>query len=110
MICPICSANLAGPRQHSERFSTAYYCNSCHSESIIDENVKQGDYVVETGRYRFYCRPKTNTATIQELYMDIETDTSIIYRWYDVVQLPSIPNNLSEQTVDSKLKMYLLFS
>lgn len=110
MICPVCQVHLFGPRKHSERYSTSMYCKSCRMESIIGEYVKPGDYVVESGRYRFYCNPSTNKASIQRLYMDIESDTSIMYRWYDVVQLPSIPENLTEQTVDDKLRIYLLFS
>ena len=109
MKCPNCQAIIGSPRKHSEQFTTSYRCRSCNEESVIWEGVKVGDYVIESGHYRFYCNPSKNEAILQQLYMDIETDTSIIYRWYDLVPLPGIPNNLNEDTVEDKLKLYLLF-
>ena len=110
MICPVCEKEMGLQKDQNTTFTAAYYCQSCREEHIVWENIKQGDYVVDHGRYRFYCDTTNNRAQIQKIYMDIESDTSIAYRWYTVLELPSIPQNLNKNTVEQKLKLYLLFS
>lgn len=95
---------------HTATSITSYYCMSCKEEHIVWESISPGDYVVEWKRYRIYCSTKDNTAQLQRIYMDIESDTSISYKWYTVLELPSIPKNLNEDTVEAKIKLYLLFS
>lgn len=95
---------------HTATFTSSHYCMSCKEEHIVWESISPGDYVVEWDRYRIYCNTKNNTAQIQRIYMDIESDTSIMYRWYTVLELPTIPDNLNEETVEAKIKLYLLFS
>lgn len=110
MICPTCGESIGMPKMHTATFTTSHYCMPCKEEHIVWENIAAGDYVVEWGKYRIYCNTKDNTAQIQKIYMDIESDTSIMYRWHTLLELPSIPENLSEETVESKIKLYLLFS
>lgn len=110
MICPDCGIEISPPREHQERFSTAYYCKSCRTESIVDENVRPGNKAFQWNKYRIVCDYASNAADLQTIYMDIESDTSIIYRWYTIVTLGAIPQNLSIDNVEDKIKMYLLFS
>ena len=102
MICPNCSQITIGI--FSKR------CMKCKTDYIVWEEIKPGDYVFEWNRYRIYCDVTNNCAKIQRIYMDIESDTSITYRWYTVIELPTIPDNLSEETIEAKIKTYLLFS
>lgn len=110
MICPYCEYTFGTPRKHNERFTSSYYCMKCREEYIIWESINPDDYVVECGKYRIYCDTKNNRAQIQKVYMDIESDTSIMWRWGTILELPSIPDNLTEETIEEKLKLYLLFS
>ena len=110
MICPSCEQILTKPRNHSTTYTSSYYCMSCKEEHIVWENISPDDYAVEWERYRILCHTKTNTAEVQKIYMDIESDTSITYRWYTLLELPAIPKNLTEETVETKIKLYLLFS
>lgn len=107
MICPHCGKPIGS---HNTRFTTTYNCAPCREEYIVWEEIVPEDYVVEWGKYRIYCDTKANRAKIQRIYMDIESDTSITYRWYTVLELPTIPDNLNEKTVEAKIKLYLLFS
>lgn len=110
MICPDCGQEISKPRNHSTRFTASYYCMQCRHEHIVWEDIKEGDYVIQSKDWRFYCDKENNRSRIRRLYMDIESDTSICYRWANVLELPVIPDNLSVDTFDQKLKMYLLFS
>lgn len=110
MICPDCGKELAPPRQHTITFTSSYYCSHCRQDHIVWEDVKRGAYVIQSKDWRFYCDEEKNTSIVQRLYMDIESDTSICYRWADVLKLPAIPENLSVENVAEKLKLYLLFS
>jgi len=110
MICPSCAKEIGRPKMHTATFTCSYYCMSCKEEHIVWESITPGDYVVEWDRYRIYCNTKDNTAKLQKIYMDIESDTSIMYRWYTVLELPNIPENLTQDTAEEKIKLYLLFS
>jgi hypothetical protein len=110
MICPDCGANIHPPREHQERFTTAYYCKSCNQEAIVWESVKPGNKAFQWGMYRIYCDYENNAADLQQLYMDIESDTSVIYRWATIITLGAVPSNLSADNIESKIKLYLLFS
>lgn len=101
MICPYCDKPIG---------NLSRYCMTCKETYIVWEEINPGDYVFEWGKYRIYCDNKNNCAKVQKIYMDIESDTSIMYRWYTVIELPTIPDNLSEETIESKIKLYLLFS
>lgn len=101
MMCPYCQIPIGNLTRH---------CMKCNEKYIVWEEIKSGDYVFEWGRYRIYCDAESNRAKIQKIQMDIESDTSILYRWYTVLELPVIPDNLSEETVEAKIKTYLLFS
>lgn len=101
MICPNCQLPLGNLKR---------YCMKCKSDFVVWEEIHPGDKVWEWDRYRIYCDTKNNCARIQKVYMDIESDTSITYRWYTVLELPSIPDNLNEETIEAKIKLYLLFS
>jgi hypothetical protein len=109
MICYSCQEPF--PKQgNSTPFTRTYYCPKCKEEMITWDEVKKDDYVFEVGRYRIYCDTGTQTSRIQRIYMDIESDTSIMYRWATILELPTIPSNLTEENAEQKLKMYLLFS
>ncbi len=110
MICPYCEIEIHLPQINKQQFTSSYYCNSCRDEFIVWESIKPGDYAVQWQKYRIYCDNKNNCAQLQRIYMDIESDTSIMWRWYNVLELPSIPQNLNEETIEQKIKMYLLFS
>lgn len=101
MICPHCEIPIG---------NLSRQCMKCKTDYIVWEEIRPGDYVFEWSRYRIYCDAANNRAKIQRIYMDIESDTSITYRWYTVLELPTIPDNLSEETIESKIKLYLLFS
>lgn len=110
MICPDCGKELHPPRIHTTTFTASYYCSQCRQDHIVWEGVKNKDYVVQHRDWRFYCDEENNKSSIQRMYMDIESDTSICYRWYTVLELPVIPENLTVENVQEKLKLYLLFS
>jgi len=110
MICPECQRKILPQKDRDGTYSTAYYCQHCRHEHFVLDKVNPGDTTVEFERYRFYIDNTNNRARIEKIYMDIETDTSITYRWYTVLELPSIPQNLNEETVEQKLKLYILFS
>lgn len=110
MICPDCAEELSKPRKHNIRFTSSYYCKRCKAEHIVWEDVMPGDYVIQNRDWRFYCNVEHNGCHIQRMYMEIESDTSICYRWTTVLSLHSIPQNLDESNVEEKLKLYLLFS
>ena len=73
------------------------------------ESVRRGNKAFQWKNYRIYCDYENKTAELQQLYMDIESDTSILYRWAPVVSFP-IPQNLSVDNIEEKIKLYLLFS
>lgn len=110
MICPTCEKEIGLQKDQNTTFTAAYYCQHCREEHIVWENIKPGDQVIDFQRYRFYIDNANKRARIEKVYMDIETDTSICYRWYTVLELPSIPQNLTKDNVEEKLKLYLLFS
>jgi hypothetical protein len=83
---------------------------NCQAEHIVWEEVKHGDYVVQFKNYRFYCDTTNNKCQIQKIYMDLESDTSIVYRWGTILELNAIPHNLTPENVEEKLKLILLFS
>ena len=101
MICPNCQLPLGNLKR---------YCMKCKAGFLVWEEIHPGDTVLEWDRYRIYCDNKNKRARIQKVYMDIESDTSITYRWYTVLELPTIPDNLNEETIEAKIKLYLLFS
>jgi len=101
MICPDCRIPIGNLDRR---------CMKCKTDYIVWEEINPGDRVFEWDRYRIYCDTKNNRAKVQKIYMDIESDTSITYRWYTVIELPTIPDNLSEETIEAKIKLYLLFS
>ena len=101
MICPYCDKPIS---------TLGRYCMTCKETYIVWEEISPGDRVFEWNRYRIYCDTKNNRAKVQKIYMDIESDTSITYRWYTIIELPTIPDNLSEETIEAKIKLYLLFS
>jgi hypothetical protein len=109
VICPNCQKEI-GPVQEPGTYVSMYYCQSCRTEIPVWETIHPGDQVLDHGRYRFYIDNKNNRARIEKIYMDIETDTSICYRWYTLLELPSIPENLTKDNVEEKIKLYLLFS
>ena len=110
MICPTCSRELHPPQEIIAQFTSSYYCTPCREEFIVWESVKVGNKAFQWNRYRIYCDYTNNTADLQQLYMDIESDTSILYRWATVITLPKIPDNLSVENIEEKIKLYLLFS
>lgn len=110
MNCISCKKELHPPRICREPFTSSYYCSSCREEFIVWEGVKQGDKAIQWQHFRIYCDHKNNCAQLQQLYMDIESDTSIMYRWATILNLPKIPQNLDETNIESKIKLYLLFS
>lgn len=101
MICPDCKIPIG---------NLSRQCMKCKTDYIVWEEINPGDRVFEWDRYRIYCDIKNNRAKVQRIYMDIQSDTSIMYRWYTVIDLPTIPDNLSEETIEAKIKLYLLFS
>lgn len=109
MICPHCQKEI-GMAQKPGNFVATYYCQSCRVEIYVWESIKPGEYVIDHGRFRFHCDPKNNRSSLQKIYMDIESDTSISYRWYTILELPSIPRNLTKENIEQKIKLYLLFS
>lgn len=110
MICPNCQKEIHPARELNSQLTSAYYCPSCREEAIVWEGIKLGDKAFQWNRYRIYCDHQNNSAQLQQLYMDIESDTSIMYRWATVLEFPKIPNNLSKDNIEEKIKMYLLFS
>lgn len=110
MICPTCEREIGRQKDQDTTFTVAYYCQHCREEHIVWDNVKKGDYTIDFKRWRFYIDTQNNRARIEKVYMDIESDTSISYRWYTVLELPTIPQNLTNDNVEEKLKLYLLFS
>ena len=110
MICPDCGVELSKPRTHSTRFTASYYCNKCRAEHIVWEDIMQDGYAVQSRDWRICCDVENKKAYLRQLYMDIESDTSICYRWATVLGFPVIPPNLNENTIVDKIKFYLLFS
>lgn len=114
MICPNCELNLDS--QHSKDrcqmngFTSTYYCPKCKEEFIVWGGLRIGCYAIEKGRYRLYCDPENNTCEVQKVYMDIESDTSIMYRWYPIVKLDAIPQNVTDENFDEKIKTLIIFS
>lgn len=110
MICPSCGKELHPPQIQSAQFTSSYYCLPCKEEFIVWESVRIGNKAYQWKNYRIYCDYENKTADLQQLYMDIESDTSILYRWATIVTLPKIPDNLSVDNIAEKIKLYLLFS
>lgn len=110
MICPTCNKELHPPQEITQQFTSAYYCNPCKEEFIVWDGVRHGNKAYQYKNYRIYCDIENNTADLQQLYFDIESDTSIMYRWFTILNLPKIPDNLSKDTIEDKIKLYLLFS
>lgn len=112
MICYVCETKIDNGQQPGcyNPVYTIYNCPKCKEEMIVHEDIKKGDQAFQHQRYRIYCDNKNNRSKIQRLVMDIESDTSITYGWYTILELPSIPQNLNEETVEQKLKTILLFS
>ena len=110
MICPNCKKELHPPQEVIEQFTSAYYCTPYKEQFIVWEGIRRGNKAYQWNGYRIYCDYENKTADLQQLYMDIESDTSIMYRWATILNLPKIPNNLSAETVADKIKLYLLFS
>ena len=110
MICPTCRKEICKPKMHTATFTSSHFCLNCKEEHVVWENIKVGDYAVEWNKYRIYCDTHNNRSMVQEVYMDIESDTSIMYRWYTILELPAIPTNLTAETIERKLKTILLFS
>lgn len=109
MNCPYCARDILLVKEQ-ETYASVYYCQNCRTELTVISDIKDDDQAFEWKQYRILCNTKSNRAHIQKLYMDILSDTSIIFRWYTVVELPNIPQNLTKDTIEQKLKMYLLFS
>lgn len=82
----------------------------CRSEHIVWEDIPQDGYAVQSKDWRICCDVENKKAQLRRLYMDIESDTSICYRWYTVLPFPTIPANLNEETIEKKIRFYLLFS
>ncbi len=110
MICPSCQEEISPPKIHKVAFTSSHYCKMCKEEHIVWESVKPGHYAAQWGKYRLYCEPDNNRCLLQQIYFDIESDTSIMYRWHTILELSAIPQNLSEETVEDKIKTILLFS
>lgn len=111
MICPNCQKEIHPPQEVTHKqFTSSYYCTPCKERAIVWEGIEQGNKAYQCGRLRIHCDYKTNTAQVQRLYMDIESDTSIVYRWGTLLELSSIPANLSVDNIEEKIKLYLLFS
>lgn len=110
MICPSCQKEIHPPQEITAQFTSSYYCKACRDEAIVWEGIRPGNKAFQWKGFRIYCDYENKTADLQQLYMDIETDTSILYRWATILNLPKIPDNLSKETVEEKIKLYLLFS
>jgi hypothetical protein len=110
MICPSCEKELHPPQFCESRFTSTYHCAPCRAEFNVWEGIKHGDEAYQWRQYRIYCDYQSGHSMVQRIYMDIETDTSITYRWYTVLELPAIPKNLSAETIERKIKTILLFS
>lgn len=110
MICPSCNRELYGPQVQTAEFTSSYYCTPCKEEFIVWEGIRWGCKAFQWKGYRIYCDYPNKTADLQQLYMDIESDTSIMYRWATILNLPKIPENLSTENIEEKIKLYLLFS
>jgi len=110
MICPHCNREILLAKEPDTTYASVYYCQNCRMEHIVVDEIEPGDYVIEHKECRFYIDNKNNRARIEQRYMYVESDTSITFRWYTVLELPSIPQNLNKDTVEEKLKLYLLFS
>lgn len=110
MICPSCNKELHPAQEISTQFTSSYYCMPCKEEFIVWEGVRVGSKAYQWKNYRIYCDHESKTADLQQLYMDIESDTSILYRWFTILNLPKIPDNLSKDNIEEKIKLYLLFS
>lgn len=114
MICPNCELNLdsqhSKDRSHMNAFTSTYYCPKCKEEFIVWGGMKPGHYAIEKGRYRLYCIPETNKCEVQKVYMDIESDTSIMYRWYSILEIDAIPQGITDENFDEKVKLMLVFS
>jgi hypothetical protein len=108
MICPGCNKDLTQPAARTFPGSiSTYYC--CNEEYLLWDEVLPGCYVIEHGPHRMLCDPNQNTCKIQKVYMDIESDTSIMYRWYTILELNAIPQ-VTQENFEEKIKTYLLFS
>ena len=110
MICFQCRNEIDKPRNSSSYWVSNYYCTICREEFTVWGQIRLGDYVVEHRDYRIYCDMKTNRSAIQRVYVEIEGDGSIMYRWHTILELPVIPQNLNAETIEQKLKTILLFS
>lgn len=113
MICPSCSKELTTQfRREANVFGgvTSYFCAPCKEEALVWEDMKVGCFSLEKGRYRLYCDSASNTCKIQQIYMDIESDTSIMYRWYTVLEINAIPQGITDENFEEKVKMMLVFS
>lgn len=114
MNCPDCGLCLDSQRSKREGRSTGslttYRCPSCRDEYIVWEDIKIGCYAIEKGKYRLYCDPEHNKCEVQRVGMDIQSDTSIMYRWYPILELDAIPQNVTEENFDDKIKIILVFS
>ena len=114
MNCPDCDLCLDNQRSksHAQMYSTtaAYYCSQCRQNLLVWEDMKPGCRAIEKGKYRLYCDPEKNKCEVQKLGMDIQSDTSIMYRWYPILELDAIPQNVTEDNFDDKIKTLLIFS
>jgi hypothetical protein len=114
MNCPDCGLCLDNQRSKNRTgaYNTIahYNCPKCRDEYIVWEEMKPGCYAIEKGKYRLYCDPEKNKCEVQRVGMDIQSDTSIMYRWYSILELDAIPQNVTEENFDDKIKTLLIFS
>ncbi len=110
MICSTCEKDLTLPaaKTYIPGSVSTYYC--CQDEYLVWDEIPRDCYVIERGKYRLLCDPAQNLTKIQQVYMDIESDTSIMYRWYTILELNAIPQGVDQDNLEEKIKTYLLFS
>lgn len=115
MICPFCKNECPDHKNRERHFNKTlaienYHCQACNEQFLVWEHIEKGCYAIEHKDFRIYCDPEKNHCQIQKLYMEIESDTSVMYRWYSILEMNAIPQNLTVDTVEENLKTILLFS
>lgn len=112
MICPNCCFEIKS-LNHDPKYLTTIYeysCGSCCEKFVVWSQVRDGCQIFEHKEYRLHCDPRNNKCQIQKMYMEIESDTSIMYRWYDILELNAVPQGLTEENFPDKLRTMLIFS